>query len=226
MISYIAASNHWPTLRDNLGSSMRGVGDDEVVVVENPESIAKAYNEGQARATQPIRCYVHSDVEILDPIRLRTNLLEFCRHDVGLVGLVGSRTPVLPWWEGQCRGSVVDGRMGLLDFGPGGGCAYLDGLLLATAQTVVWDEDYPGFHLYDHDMSAQMLAKELPNWCLDRGHELVRHNTTGSRDVDELVGWNENVARFREKWGNRRDGLGDRHHRRSRGHSRRPARRP
>ena len=207
MISYIVASNHWPTLRDNLGSSVAGIGGDEVVVVEHPESIAKAYNEGQARATQPVRCYVHSDVLILDAPRLRADLVEHCTDAVGLVGVIGSRTPVVPWWDGQTCGSVVDGRMGLLDFGLGGGCAYLDGLLLATAQTVVWDESYPGFHLYDHDMSAQMLAKGLPNWCLDRGHELVRHNTKGPRVMDQLVGWDEGVARFNEKWG--RDGDAD-----------------
>jgi glycosyl transferase family 2 len=200
-ISFIVASNHWPTLRDNLGSTVRGVGDDEVVVVENPESIAKAYNEGQARATQPIRCYIHSDVQILDPVRLRAELLAHCRADVGLVGVIGSRTPTLPWWDGDTCGSVVDGRMGLLDFGSGGECAVLDGLLLATAQTVVWDETYPGFHLYDHDMCRQTSGKGLPNVCLNRGHELVLHNTTGGFDVHALTGWDEGVARFNEKWG-------------------------
>ncbi len=50
MISYIVASHHWPTLRDNFGATVRGMGDDEVVVVENATSIAAAYNEGQARA--------------------------------------------------------------------------------------------------------------------------------------------------------------------------------
>lgn len=201
MISYIVASNQPDVLMANLAATVRGVDDDEIVLVEHPASIAEAYNEGQARARNPIRCYVHSDVAIVDPVRLRAELIEHCTSAVGIVGVVGSRTPILPWWEGDTCGSVVDARMGLLDFGPGGECAHLDGLLLATAQTLVWDETYRGFHLYDHDICRQMTDKGLPNWCLDRGHELVRHNTRGSADVTQLAGWADNVTRFREKWG-------------------------
>jgi hypothetical protein len=200
VISYIVASHHWPTLRDNLAATVQGVGDDEVVVVENPTSIAAAYNEGQARARNPIRCYVHHDVQVLDPPRLRAALLAECRPDVGMVGLIGSRTPVVPWWDGDTLGSVVDGRLGLLDFGPGGECAYLDGLLLATAQHVDWDETYPGFHLYDHDMCQKMLARGLPNVCLTGGKGLVLHNTTGPADVNRLAGWDAGVALFNAKW--------------------------
>lgn len=201
MISYIVASHHYPTLRDNLGGTIRGVGKDEVVVVENAASIAKAYNEGQARATQPIRCYVHQDVRILNAPRLRTQLVDVCTPDVGMVGVIGSRSKALPWWDAEAKcGSVVDARLGLLDFGPGGECTYLDGLLLATAQTVTWDEEYSGFHWYDHDMCEQMLHQGLPNWCLTLGHRMVWHNTTGGHVADELPNWPEGKARFERKW--------------------------
>lgn len=200
MISYIVASHHYPTLRDNLGATIRGVGDDEVVVVENATSIAAAYNEGQSRATQPVRCYVHHDVQILDPKRLREELLTFTAH-AGIVGVIGSRDLTLPWWDGATLGSVVDARMGLLNFGPGGVCQTLDGLLLATAHDVEWDETIPGWHGYDYDACRQLTARGLPNWCLDDGHQLVFHNTSGSTDPDQLSGWPEALAALRTKWG-------------------------
>jgi hypothetical protein len=202
VISWIVASHHYPTLRDNLGATIRGVDADEVVVVENGASIAAAYNEGQARATQPIRCYVHHDVQIRAARRLRDQLVEHCTPAVGIVGVIGARTKALPWWDAEAKcGSVVDARMGRLDFGEGGECVYLDGLLLATAQTLTWDESYPGFHWYDVDICEQTLSNGLPNWCLSRGHELVLHNTGGGFDVDRLSGWAEGQQRFREKWG-------------------------
>lgn len=199
MISYIVASHHYPTLRDNLAATVRGVGADEVVVVENAPSIAHAYNEGQLRATQPIRCYVHHDVRILDARRLRAELVEHCTPAVGVVGVIGSRDRAIPWWDGQTCGSVLDARMGLLDFGPGGECAYLDGLLLATTHDVTWDETYDGWHGYDHDMCEQQLQAGRSNWCLTG--LLVEHNTTGSSDVDLLDGFHQAIDRFKAKWG-------------------------
>jgi hypothetical protein len=200
VISWIVASHRPDVLAANLGETLVLQGADELVVVENAGSIAAAYNAGQARARQPVRCYVHQDVRLLDPERLRAELLEHCRPEVGVVGVVGSREPALPWWDGTCCGSVRDARLGLLDFGPGGQCAYLDGLLLATAQTLEWDEGYPGWHLYDHDVCAQMLARGLPNRCIDDGADMVLHNTTGPTDVAQLNGWDAGLARFRGKW--------------------------
>src|SRR5262249_54171288 len=74
---------------------------------------------------------------------------------------------------------------------------------------LAWDETYPGFHLYDHDICQQALAQGLANFCLDQGQDLIFHNTRGSTDVHKLASWDENVARFRRKWGlwRRRSGL-------------------
>lgn len=201
MISYIVASHRPDVFAANLRATLRLDGDDELVVVDDPPSIAVAYNQGQARATQPIRCYVHSDVRILDSARLRAELVEHCTPGVGMVGLIGSLDRCVPWWDCmRAVGSVVDARMGVLDFDPGGRCGYVDGLLLATAHDVTWDEDYPGFHLYDHDMCEQMIRRGLPNFCLTGGAELVVHNTTGGFDVHALDGWDAGVLRFQRKW--------------------------
>lgn len=203
MISWVVATHNLDVLDTTLRPSLALEGDDELVVVEHAPSIAVAYNQGQAKATQPIRCYVHHDVAVLDYGRLRANLVEHCTPDVGVVGVYGSRNPSFPYWEGVLCGSVVDSRKGFGRLGPGDGgpCAYLDGLLLATAQTLEWDEQYQGWHLYDHDICQQMLTRGLTNWCVPDGAELVRHDSEGPRSPRRLTGWDEAVARFGQKWG-------------------------
>lgn len=201
MISWITASHREDVLNENLLATLKLADGDELVILNNRPSIAVAYNEGQARATRPIRCFIHHDVQIIDPEGLRRALLEQCTDQVGIVGVIGSTTRVLPWWEGVCRGSVIDARMGLLNMGPGGEVAYLDGLLLASVHDLAWDESYEGWHLYDHDICRQQLEAGRTNWCIDGGSELVLHNTAGPADTARLAGWDAGVARFRTKWG-------------------------
>lgn len=198
MISWIVASNNETVLYSNLVASLDWNLDEIVVVWEAP-SIAAAYNEGQERAKHPLRCYVHHDVQVLHLPALREALLRTCTPEVGMVGVVGSRTPVLPWWDGDLLGAVFDQRIGAQDYGAGGQCAVLDGLLLATVQTVEWDESIPGWHGYDFDACMQMTKRGLPNRCLDG--LLVRHNTTSLRDPALLDGWDNAVNLLRVKWG-------------------------
>lgn len=203
MICWIVATHDRDLLRDNLLDTLGDLPDgDELVVVEDAPSIAAAYNKGTVDASQPVRVYVHHDVQVIDPTRLRNALVEACRPQVGMVGLIGSTSQTVPWWDDlACLGSVVDARIGRINYGPGGPCAYLDGLLLATCHNVTWDESYPGWHMYDHDMCQQQLAAGRFNWCLTGGHNLVRHNNLGHpTDVTKLSGWDGGVRRFREKW--------------------------
>lgn len=209
MISWIVASHREDVLRANLLATLRLYDGDELIVERDAASITRAYAAGQAKATQPVRVYVHHDVRVLDLAALRLGLI--LRTDqvtlgtgapVGMVGLIGSRDAVMPWWDGDTLGSVVDARMGVIGAGrQGGACAMLDGLLLATRQTVEWDVEAPGWHGYDHDACAQQLAAGRTNWALSNGHTLVEHNTGGPTDVNRLAGWNEAVARFAERWG-------------------------
>jgi hypothetical protein len=221
VISWIVASNDYVKLGRNLLASMcpRDSVDrttpaeadarlsrltssvDEILVVWHPDSIGQAYNLGTRSATHRVRCYVHHDVEVLDVPALRTLLLDHCWSGVGMVGVMGCRQPAVPWWAGEIVGSVIDSRFGALSGDEKGGpCAYLDGLLLATAHDVVWDESYPGFHGYDHDVCQQMLARGLANYCLPGGQRLVRHNTRGPVDLGEVDGWAAAVDRFHAKW--------------------------
>jgi hypothetical protein len=198
-ISWIVATHDQQILQRSLLPTVPL--DDELVVIEQAPSIAVAYNEGTARASHRIRAYIHHDVAIVDPDRLRHLLFEACTGVHGIVGVIGSLTPVVPWWNGEQVGSVVDTRAGRLGPGGFGDVAYLDGLLLATAQDLQWDETYPGWHLYDHDICQQQLAAGLTNVCLPDGHELVRHETAGPWSLNELNGWKEGVDVFQAKWG-------------------------
>lgn len=199
MISWIVASHLPEVFEANLSASLE-LGEDEELIVLNRPSITLAYAEGQERAKNPIRCYIHHDVQILDGQALRQGLLDWCRF-MGMVGVVGSRDLRIPWWEGSMCGSVDDTRIGI--FGPqvGGPCSILDGLLLATAHHIDWDTDWPGWHGYDHDACTQLLRRGEQNWCLTNGHELVRHNTSGPSSMAHLTGWPDAVARYQAKWG-------------------------
>lgn len=199
MISWIVATHDRNILNANLALT-QDWGEDELVVIDDPVSIAAAYNEGQERARFPIRCYVHHDVQILNLTLLRGNLLGHVTTAKGMVGVVGSRALKLPWWAGDPLGSVLDSRIGTLDFGPGGDCAMLDGLLLATAHAVEWDETIPGFHGYDFDSCHQLLARGLSNFCLSDGRHMVSHNATSNTDPGQLNGFYEAMAIVQEKW--------------------------
>lgn len=204
MISWIVASHAPDVLAGNLQPALdeAAAAGDEVLVIRDAPSIAIAYNLGRGLARHQLRVYAHHDVRILDVAQLRAELVTACTGQVGMVGMIGADAPVWPWWESSARcGSVYDSRMGRLDYGPGGQpAAVVDGLLLATAQPHTWDETYPGWHGYDHDMCLQMLDRGLTNWVIPRGADLVEHHTTGPSDVTQLDGWAAAAARWRDKW--------------------------
>lgn len=204
VISWIVASHKEDVLQRNLmAQPFLGPGD-EVIVVRDAGSITKAYTYGQEKASNPVRVYVHSDVQIVRPGALSMELLEAASlEDVGMIGVVGSATMVMPWWVGALCGSVWDSRLGVLNFGAGGPCAVVDGLLLATTQHVDWDTDWPGWHGYDQDACAQMQVRGLRNWCITGGHELVQHHTDSPIGEMGIDGYPDAVERFQKKWSHR-----------------------
>lgn len=227
MIAWIVASHDERVLSSVLGPSLAGLPDqDELILVRDAPSITVAYARGQAQAENPVRVYVHHDVRVLNLSRLRAALIEATMHDLievttyldpepvyipgrgrGIVGVIGSRRLHMPWWPeddngGTQLGSVSDTWWGRLDWGPGGECAVLDGVLLATRQHIEWDTAAPGWHGYDYDACAQMLSRGLTNWCLTGGHELVEHVREGKPNgAAANPGWGAAVRRFRERWG-------------------------
>lgn len=204
MISWIVATNDPGLLHRVLGPSLfpyyESYGD-EVVVIENAESITKAYACGQSCATNLIKCYVHHDIQILDLELLRSAIIEDTTRG-GMVGVIGSRSMTIPWWYGSpLLGTVEDGRHGTFHFGDGGECAVVDGMLLATRHNIAWDETWPGWHGYEYDACRQFIEKGVPNYCMFNGHTLVSHNSDSPYDLSEIDGWDVAVQWYSEKWG-------------------------
>jgi hypothetical protein len=200
-ISYIACTHNTNILEKCLVQSLILQDDDELIVVEGAKSIAAGYNLGIDKANNKIKCFIHHDLIVTNPILLRMNLLAYCIEDVGIVGIVGSQTDAAPWWEGQCVGSVVDSRNGILYFSDGKQfCLHLDGLMLATWHDVRFDESIPGFHLYDQDICKQMAAKGLSNFCIKDGYRMITHFTQTPMDMSKINGYAEAMAIYNAKW--------------------------
>lgn len=203
MISWIVASHDQRFLDKVLGPTLLpfvDAHDDELIIIRDQETIAKAYTQGQGRATHLVKCYLHHDVRILDLGSLRLQLIDATATQ-GLVGLIGARSLVIPWWHGYgLLGSVRDGRMGVLNFGAGGECAVVDGLLLATREHIVWDESWPGWHGYEYDACQQMHQRGASVWCLSNGHQLVSHDSDSPYDLAQIDGWHEAVSFYQRKW--------------------------
>jgi glycosyltransferase involved in cell wall biosynthesis len=200
MISYIVASHDERILNDNLLASL-DLGQDQLIIV-NEKSIAIAYNRGLRKAKYKIKCFIHHDIFIKNSKKLRQSLITHCKDDVGIVGVIGSKSAeALPWWSYDHCGSAFDARMGEIYFSAGNEeCALLDGIMLATAQDIRFDESYPGYHMYDHDICRQAIEAGWSNFCLPNGSDLIFHNTKASSDVNELKHWNECVEIYKNKW--------------------------
>ena len=200
-ISYIACTHNTNILEKCLMQSLILQDEDELIVIEGAKSIAEGYNNGIDKAKNKIKCFIHHDLIVTNPVLLRMNLLAYCIEDIGIVGIVGSQTEAAPWWEGQCVGSVVDSRNGILHFTDGKQfCLHLDGLMLATCQDVRFDESIPGFHFYDQDICRQMAEKGLHNFCIKDGYRMITHFTQTPMDMSKIGGYAEAMAVYAKKW--------------------------
>lgn len=203
MISYIVMCNDKQVLERNLLRSLKLEQGDEILVVMDKSSAAIALNVGIEKSKNKIKAFVHSDVIILDNERLRKELIDHCNESTGMVGVVGSKNGLyIPWWEKETCGSVLEARLGVIDFDGGDcQCAVLDGLFLATSQEFRFDESFLGFHFYDYDSCKLMISNGLPNWCLRDGKSLMSHNCKTPFDIRELgKSYSQSVDRFIEKW--------------------------
>ena len=200
-ISYITCTNNHEILNKCLLPSIKLDWEDELVVVENPKSIAEGYNTGIDQAKHKIKCFIHHDIILTNPILLRMNLMSYCTQDIGIVGVIRCKNNTVPWWEGDTIGSVVDTRKGIIWFDKGKDyCESLDGIVLATYQDVRFDESIPGFHLYDQDICKQMTNQGLQNFCAGDGFRMVTHFTSTPTDTSQINGYNEALDVYRKKW--------------------------
>lgn len=201
MISWIVASHEQHTLDINLLATLTIPDDDELIIIRDAPSISSAYTQGQDQGTRPIKCYIHHDVRVLDVPALRSAIVEATNlPNTGMVGVIGSRSVMMPWWNGSPLGSIIDSRLGVLDFGPGGECALLDGVILASRQLVNWDLSCPGWHGYDYDSCTQMRTKGLLNRCITGGRDLLLHQSDSPLSLHDIDGWHSAVAWYMGKW--------------------------
>lgn len=208
MISYIVPCNNRIVLENNLLRSLKPKDSDEIIVVMDKPSASIALNIGIEKAKNKIKAFVHADVVILDNNRLRSELIEHCNNQTGMVGVIGTRDGFhIPWWEKEMCGSVLEARLGTINFDQGNcHCAMMDGLFLATAQDFRFDESFKGFHFYDYDCCKLMVNNGLPNWCLGDGKTLMSHNCKTPFDVRELgKSYSDSVDRFTKKWEAKKD---------------------
>lgn len=200
-ISYITCTNNHEILNNCLIRSLKLDNDDEIVIVDNPKSIAEGYNYGMEHAKHRIKCFIHHDLIVTNPILLRMNLMAYCTQDIGMVGVIGSITDAAPWWNGEGVGSAIDTRKGIIYFNEGKQfCEHLDGILLATFQDIRFDESIPGFHLYDQDICKQMTKDGKRNFCIGDGYRIVTHFTSTPSDTSQINGYDEALAVYRKKW--------------------------
>lgn len=208
MISWIIATHDMAMYERNFLSSIEGqfLAGDEILTIKYANSITEAYRDGQRQAQFQTKIYIHHDVQVLDLGLLRTFVLEATENPkTGMVGVIGSRTMLVPWWNGSPLGSVMDSRLGRISFAGAGECAVLDGLMLATAQHVDWDTTWPGWHGYDYDSCMQMTKRGLVNWCVPAGDRLLFHNSDSPLDLQQIEGWQSAAAIMTQKWGYGRD---------------------
>lgn len=199
MISWIVASHDKRILQDNLLYTLDLLPEDELILIEDAASITLAYAEGQERATKPVHCFIHHDVRIINQQLLREYLIaDTAHHD--LCGVVGTYRMAVPWWNGSPCGSVGDSRMGVLNFGIGGECVLLDGLLLASRKHLEWDTSWPGWHGYDYDICMTVKQDGGSVWCMDSGAAMLVHNSDSPFGLHQIDGWPEAEARFLVKW--------------------------
>lgn len=199
MISWVVASHDERILNNNLLYTLNVPEEDELVIIRDAPSITWAYEEGQQLATRPVHCFIHHDVRIINQQLLRDYLIaDTEKHE--LVGVVGSTTLAIPWSNGHVLGSVGDSRLGVLNFGNGGECRLLDGLLLASRSHLPWDTSWTGWHGYDYDICMQVHANGGSVWCMDNGAAMVVHCSDSPFVEATIDGWPQAAARFQEKW--------------------------
>ena len=204
---------HFARLRENLRATLTTAP--EVVAVDNRDNrhdIFSAYNEGLARATGELLCFLHEDLTFPDAGWDARAVAHFdADAGLGMIGVAGARSlQVCPrsWKQTYYPDDYAqaltehDGRDGTFGLGPDGRrqVLLLDGLWMCVRRSVVeahglrFDEShYRGFHRYDYDFSMQVLHHARVAVV---GDIRPLHYSTGRRDRD----WMAASVAFQRKW--------------------------
>jgi hypothetical protein len=181
----------------------------EFIGIENPRSLASAYNEGMAKARGRCLVLAHDDVEILNDDLAATLRRRLGEYDlIGVAGtsmLVGGKWALAgdPYLFALVTSPARQGVWETALLGGGGLCASpmqaLDGAFMAAraeaARQIGFDaETFDGFHHYDLDFSFRAFRAGLRlAVCRD---VLLIHDSAGNFDAD----WERYRMRFEDKF--------------------------
>jgi cephalosporin hydroxylase len=174
------------------------------------ESMAKGYNVGAAQAASDILVFTHDDTHLPSNKTMWVDLINQLKvENSGVAGVVGYRAVDGKHWlpiqfgSGACMHSEGTQEW-LSTFGNFGETIILDGIFLAMTRKVFddiggFDEDYPGWHFYDIDISFRAYMKGYRNFTFPLK---VTHDRTKAKKVNPKE-WREHERIFMSKWGDK-----------------------
>lgn len=189
----------------------------ELIVIDNTKNeytIFSAYNEGVKRAKYDIVCFTHEDVLFYTNGWGEKVITHFKDQQVGMIGVIGgmaqSAVPSAWWFNNYFAKSARNILMRAKDkklyhyySNPYNekdktGVVIVDGMWFCIRkdlfQKIKFDEKtYAGFHLYDTDISMQVLQHAKNYVVYDI---LIEHKWSGNISRD----YYEDLCRFSTKW--------------------------
>jgi hypothetical protein len=207
-----------PTITDALEANIRekiGVPY-EIIGIDNSSnsySIFEAYNEGVARSSYDILCFMHEDIIFHTSDWGQKIANHLSKPDVGIIGICGGSTlsKVPASW------SLYDQKKFILQSSaPGGKSVFhntghnkkststpvmvLDGVFLCANRSLFQkikfdDNTFSGFHSYDLDICAQAYHAGYKNYAIN--DVLIQHFSNGHHNKQ----WVINSMKLSDKWG-------------------------
>jgi hypothetical protein len=216
MISIIICSKDSTFLRavsDNVAATI-GLPH-EIIAIDNSQGqmgICAAYNAGAGRSKFDLLCFMHEDIQVHTSGWGMVVADILADRSIGLLGVTGSHYLVdapAPWWGGGlnlCKRNVLErhadnNRERVLqnpDQESLSDVVAVDGLWLCTRKEV-WrenrfdEQNFPFFHFYDLDFSAQVVQKYRVCVTFDI---LIEHFSRGQFNED----WVRSALAFVRKW--------------------------
>ena len=167
----------------------------EIIGVYNPGkySIAEAYNSGRNQSNYPFLLFLHDDARCITPDWGRRFIEHLKEKNTGIIGIAGSDyVPVAPsgWFvapETKIQGNEIKYKSLALD-------GVFLGVTAENFDKLEFDDNIPGFHGYDTDISLR-AAKILTNFVVT--DIKIEHFSSGNPDKV----WLDNNIYIRKKIG-------------------------
>lgn len=215
MLSIIICSKNTDissALKENIKKTI-GV-EYEIIVIDNSGneySIFSAYNKGVEKSNFPYLCFVHEDVLFKTQDWGKNLLSHLTGNNIGFVGIAGSglvtRIPASWWMVGYGYKNIIQHNkksnkkqkfeVHQNSFSPKS-VVVLDGVFLSSHRDVFdkikFDENFEGFHGYDHDICIQSKVAGFNNLVVS--DILLEHFSEGEMNAQYYL----NLIAIYKKW--------------------------